>query len=287
MAVCLMRGGFCDCDITKGYHLVIFLSREYTRSRSGSHSFFHGGSQPVVDGNAGRSTARYFMLGEQAEASLRLSCFLSRVMVTSLHVAACLHVQGTVGEQLKARFLTLLDTSMSRRERRPHTTQPPGTQEVFSMRRRGGRTGSPYAERKDYAAEYQAAVQADWLSDLSMLWYPFRNAVLTAFREGDTVAKDIETAGEQFAAALFEYVQRGVQIDMTEYLQSDSVQNGECPVPLVMSAADNPEKEAAPSAPRTLAPRTQQITTREPAVWKASATPPRHAMESRVRRSRP
>jgi len=100
--------------------------------------------------------------------------------------------------------------------------------------------------RKDYAAAYQEAVQADWLSDLSLLWYPFRDAVLTAFRESDSTMKDIQVAHDQFCTAVLAYVDRGIELDMTEYLQSGAALDS--PVPLMMSAADNPEKKAARAA---------------------------------------
>ncbi len=92
---------------------------------------------------------------------------------------------------------------------------------------------------KDYAASYAATVQGDWVSDLWNLWYPLRNEVIIAFQTGDTPVEDVQTAVKQFSAALIAYVQRGVELDMTEYLQPDD--DDTAPQPMYMSADDNPE----------------------------------------------
>ncbi len=101
--------------------------------------------------------------------------------------------------------------------------------------------------RKDYASEYAALVRVDWLSDLGNLWWPFRNAVLTAFQNSASPMKDIQTAYTQFRSAVLAYVEQGVEIGMAEYLQSDEALDS--PVPLVMSAADNPEKKRVSTRP--------------------------------------
>ncbi len=92
---------------------------------------------------------------------------------------------------------------------------------------------------KDYAASYAATLQQDWCSDLWNLWYPLRNEVIVAFQTGDTPVEDVQAAVKQFSAALIAYVQRGVELDMTEYLQPDD--DDTAPSPMYMSADDNPE----------------------------------------------
>src|SRR5258707_9567195 len=96
---------------------------------------------------------------------------------------------------------------------------------------------------KDYTESYQQTVQQDWVSDLWNLWYPLRNEIITAFQTGDTPVEDVQAAVKQFGAALLSYVQRGVELDMTEYLQPDD--NNSSPNPAYMSADDNPETKEA------------------------------------------
>src|SRR5258708_7693861 len=95
---------------------------------------------------------------------------------------------------------------------------------------------------KDYAASYAEATQQDWVSDLWNLWYPLKNQIIVAFQTGDTPVEDVQAALTQFGTALISYVQRGVELDMMEYLQP-SDDNGS--MPLYMSADDNPEKKDA------------------------------------------
>ncbi len=92
---------------------------------------------------------------------------------------------------------------------------------------------------KDYAASYAETLQQDWVSDLWNLWYPLRNEVLVALQTGDTPEEDVAVAIKQFTSAMIAYVQRGIELDMTEYLQS----NGNSPS-AYMSADDNPETKA-------------------------------------------
>ncbi len=93
---------------------------------------------------------------------------------------------------------------------------------------------------KDYAESYQQTNQQDWVSDLWNLWYPLRNEIITAFQTGDTPVEDVQKALDQFSAATIAYVQQGVALDMTEYLQPDDTG----PTPMYMSAEDNPETKA-------------------------------------------
>jgi len=93
---------------------------------------------------------------------------------------------------------------------------------------------------KDYAASYAETMQQDWVSDLWNLWYPLRNEIIVAFQTGDTPVDDVKTAAGQFVAALVAYVQRGVELGMTEYLQPAD-DSGD--MPMYMSAQDNPDKE--------------------------------------------
>ena len=96
---------------------------------------------------------------------------------------------------------------------------------------------------KDYAASYEQVTQQDWCSDLWNLWYPLKNEIITAFQIGDSPAKDVEAALKQFGVAVLAYVQQGIALDMTEYLQPDD--NGNSPM-MWMTAADNPDtKDAA------------------------------------------
>src|SRR5713101_914878 len=74
---------------------------------------------------------------------------------------------------------------------------------------------------KDYAASYAEATQQDWVSDLWNLWYPLKNEIIVAFQTGDTPVEDVQAALNQFSAATIAYVQRGVELDMMEYLQPD------------------------------------------------------------------
>src|SRR6266699_1903991 len=71
---------------------------------------------------------------------------------------------------------------------------------------------------KDYAASYEAMTQQDWVSDLWNLWYPLRNEIIVAFQTGDTPVEDVQTAIKQFTSAAIAYVQRGIELDMMEYL---------------------------------------------------------------------
>src|SRR6266704_2075248 len=96
---------------------------------------------------------------------------------------------------------------------------------------------------KDYAASYEQVTQQDWCSDLWNLWYPLKNEIITAFQIGDSPAKDVQAALKQFGVAVLAYVQQGIALDMTEYLQPDN--NGNSPM-MWMTAADNPDtKDAA------------------------------------------
>ncbi len=97
---------------------------------------------------------------------------------------------------------------------------------------------------KDYTESYQQTVQQDWVSDLWNLWYPLRNEIITAFQTGDTPVEDVQAAVKQFGAALLTYVQRGVELDMTEFLQPDDDDNN-APRPMYMSSDDNPETKEA------------------------------------------
>src|SRR5260221_109941 len=96
---------------------------------------------------------------------------------------------------------------------------------------------------KDYAESYQQTSQQDWVSDLWNLWYPLRNEIITAFQTGDTPAEDVQKALDQFSTAVLAYVQQGIALDMTEFLQPDDDNSG--PMPLYMSAEDNPETKDA------------------------------------------
>src|SRR5258708_4955860 len=96
---------------------------------------------------------------------------------------------------------------------------------------------------KDYAESYQQTSQQDWVSDLWNLWYPLRNEIITAFQTGDTPAEDVQKALDQFSTAVLAYVQQGIALDMTEFLQPDDSDSG--PMPLYMSAEDNPETKDA------------------------------------------
>ena len=96
---------------------------------------------------------------------------------------------------------------------------------------------------KDYAASYAQVTQQDWCSDLWNLWYPLKNEIITAFQIGDSPIADVEAALTQFGVAMLAYVQQGIALDMTEYLQPDD--NGNSPM-MWMTAADNPDtKDAA------------------------------------------
>src|SRR6266487_877860 len=93
---------------------------------------------------------------------------------------------------------------------------------------------------KDYATSYMQTNQQDWVCDLWNLWYPLRNEIITAFQTGDTPVEDVKAASQQFVEALIAYVQRGIELDMTEYLQPDD-DDDTAPQPMYMSADDNPE----------------------------------------------
>jgi len=91
---------------------------------------------------------------------------------------------------------------------------------------------------KDYAADYLATTQQDWVSDLWNLWYPLRNAITQAFVIGDQPAEDVDAALDQFGTAVRAYVQH-----MTEFLQPDDDDTSQSP--MYMSADDNPETKDA------------------------------------------
>ncbi len=95
------------------------------------------------------------------------------------------------------------------------------------------------ATTKDYAASYAETLQQDWCSDLWNLWYPLRNEIIVAFQTGDTPVADVQAALTQFSAATLAYVQRGVELDMMEYLQPADDSGGG--MPMMMSSDDNPE----------------------------------------------
>jgi HK97 family phage prohead protease len=97
---------------------------------------------------------------------------------------------------------------------------------------------------KDYTESYQMMTQQDWVSDLWNLWYPLRNEILQAFITGDTPVEDVTKAIQQFTTATINYVQRGVELNMTECLQPDD-DSSDSPMPgMYMSADDNPETKA-------------------------------------------
>src|SRR6266700_631525 len=81
---------------------------------------------------------------------------------------------------------------------------------------------------KDYAASYAQVTQQDWVSDLWNLWYPLKNEIITAFQIGDSPEADVKAALAQFATATLAYIQRGIELDMTECLQPDD--NGNSPM---------------------------------------------------------
>ncbi len=97
---------------------------------------------------------------------------------------------------------------------------------------------------KDYAESYQQTNQQDWVSDLWNLWYPLRNEIIQAFVTGDTPAEDVQKAYVQFGEALNGYIQQGMALNMTEYLQPDDDDNGPMPM-YMMSSDDNPETKDA------------------------------------------
>src|SRR5260370_228328 len=94
---------------------------------------------------------------------------------------------------------------------------------------------------KDYAESYQVTSQQDWVSDLWNLWYPLRNEIIVAFQTGDTPVEDVDTALDQFSAAVRAYVKQGIVLGITDYLQSD---DDDSPNPMYMSRDDNPETKA-------------------------------------------
>ena len=93
---------------------------------------------------------------------------------------------------------------------------------------------------KDYVTSYQQTNQQDWVSDLWNLMYPLWNEILQATVTGDTPVEDVKSALNQFNDATIAHVQRGVELNMMEYLQPDDDENGTLPYRM-MSADDNPE----------------------------------------------
>jgi len=94
---------------------------------------------------------------------------------------------------------------------------------------------------KDYAASYAQVTQQDWVSDLWNLWYPLKNEIITAFQIGDSPEADVKAALAQFATATLAYIQRGIELDMTECLQPSDDNS----MPMYMTAADNPDTKDA------------------------------------------
>src|SRR5260221_994544 len=115
-----------------------------------------------------------------------------------------------------------------------------GRRNFYMPNRMPGKREFP-ALTKDYAASYAEATQSDWVSDLWNLWYPLKNEIIVAFQTGDTPVEDVQAALEQFGAATLAYVQRGVELDMMEYLQPRDNNT----VPMYMSAEDNPDTKGA------------------------------------------
>ncbi len=94
---------------------------------------------------------------------------------------------------------------------------------------------------KDYATSYAETIQQDWCSDLWNLWYPLRNEIILAFQTGDSPEADVKAALAQFAPAVMAYVVRGIELNMTECLQPSDDGDSGGSMPMMMSAADNPE----------------------------------------------
>jgi Escherichia/Staphylococcus phage prohead protease len=96
------------------------------------------------------------------------------------------------------------------------------------------------ATTKDYAASYAQITQADWCSGLFNLLYPLRNEMMIA-QMGEQPEEDVKVAIKQFTAAALAYMQRGIELNIAEYLQPD--EDGNSPS-MYMSADDNPETKA-------------------------------------------
>jgi len=94
---------------------------------------------------------------------------------------------------------------------------------------------------KDYATSYMETNQQDWVAGMWKLWYPLRNEFLQAFITGNTPEEDIQKAIKQFSTAALAYVQRGIELGMTEFLQPDDDDDDSGHMPSMMSADDNPE----------------------------------------------
>src|SRR6266702_4410004 len=94
---------------------------------------------------------------------------------------------------------------------------------------------------KDYATSYAETIQQDWCSDLWNLWYPLRNEIILAFQTGDSPEAYVKAALAQFAPAVMAYVVRGIELNMTECLQPSDDGDSGGSMPMMMSAADNPE----------------------------------------------
>ncbi len=94
---------------------------------------------------------------------------------------------------------------------------------------------------KDYAESYMMANQSSWIAGMFNLWYPLRNEILTAFQTGDNPEADVQKALEQFTPAVMAYVQRGMELNMTDCMQGDSSEGSGDMMPMMMSADDNPE----------------------------------------------
>lgn len=73
--------------------------------------------------------------------------------------------------------------------------------------------------RKDFTATYQERQQHDWLDDLWQLYATLTAEIVAAFQMGDSPVEDIKAALNQFNDAMLAYVQRGVDLNMSECLQ--------------------------------------------------------------------
>ncbi len=90
---------------------------------------------------------------------------------------------------------------------------------VAQRRRKQQKSGA----HKDFASHYQQAQAADCLMDWYDLTSSLKAAMTDAFTIGDQPLEDAKTALEQFASACLEWVQEGIDANLSQFLADQQV----------------------------------------------------------------
>ena len=93
-----------------------------------------------------------------------------------------------------------------------------GSAVVFAMNDLASVTMSKNLQSKDFSENLQHAMQHDWFEDLAMAWQSLVQEIINGFMVGDTPVEDVRAALTPFNAAILDYVQRGVDLDISTFL---------------------------------------------------------------------